>query len=244
MVDYLYDGSFEGLLCCVYAHYYTEKASGIFRRENYQPTMLNAFRETDADEEKARRVYEAIRREISPFDLERVYTAFLSSAPEKEMKILRYVVLGFKEGAKISRLYGNPTVFALQQIERKVLTEIHRLAGLVRFSVLQGGVLYAPIDPDHDVTERLADHFRERFKHDPFIIHDQKRAKALIAKGGDWYISDFDAGCLPALAEDEEAYRRLWKKYFGTIAIKERTNPRCQKNFMPIRYWKNLTETR
>jgi probable DNA metabolism protein len=42
----------------------------------------------------------------------------------------------------------------------------------------------------------------------------------------------------------EKEYQDLWKKYFETIAIKERTNPRCQKNFMPVRYWKNLTELR
>ena len=26
---YLYDGSFDGFLCCVYAHYYQESADGI-----------------------------------------------------------------------------------------------------------------------------------------------------------------------------------------------------------------------
>ena len=243
MIDYLYDGTFEGLLCCVFAHYYEEKAAGIFRQADYQPTMLHAARAVATDAEKAARVYGAIREKISSFDLERVYTAFLSSAPEKEMKILHYVVLGFREGAQVSRLHGHPVVFDLQRIEQKVHREIHRFTGLVRFSVLKGEVLYAPIEPDHDIIERLAGHFCDRFKCDPFIIHDRKRGKALIAKDGDWVISDFDESLLPALSEGEEAARRLWKNYFGATAIRERTNPRCQKNFMPVRYWKNLTET-
>ena len=242
MVDYLYDGSFEGFLCCVYAHYYEEKASGVFQKEQYQPSMLNAFREVPREEEKAVRVYEAIGDKISPFDLRRVYSAFLSKDEEKEMKILRYLILGFKEGPRTSMLHGNPVVFAVQRLEGEVTREVHRLKGLVRFTELKGGVLYAPIDPDHDVTERLAGHFNDRFKNDPFIIHDQTRSKALFAAGGDWYISDFDKSALPPLSESEEQCRRLWKKYFDTIAIKERTNPRCQKNFMPVRYWKNLTE--
>ena len=29
MQDYLYDGTFEGFLTCVYHHYYTEPAAGI-----------------------------------------------------------------------------------------------------------------------------------------------------------------------------------------------------------------------
>ena len=29
MAEYLYDGTFEGFLCCVYDHYYNEKATAI-----------------------------------------------------------------------------------------------------------------------------------------------------------------------------------------------------------------------
>ena len=29
MTDYLYDGTFEGILTCIYHHYYTDKATGI-----------------------------------------------------------------------------------------------------------------------------------------------------------------------------------------------------------------------
>jgi len=156
--------------------------------------------------------------------------------------LLKYIVLGFKYGPGIRLLHGNQIVFDVQQTEKKVTFEANRLAGLVRFTVLKGGVLYSPIEPDHDVCELLAKHFCDRFKHDPFIIHDKKRSKALIAAGGDFYISDFDTGCLPESEGDENEYRTLWKKYFETIAIRERVNPRCQKNFMPVRYWKNLTE--
>ena len=30
--------------------------------------------------------------------------------------------------------------------------------------------------------------------------------------------------------------------FFKTISIKERKNPRCQMQFMPKKYWKNLLE--
>ena len=108
--------------------------------------------------------------------------------------------------------------------------------------MLKGEVLYAPIEPDHDVCELLAEHFCDRFRNDPFIIHDKKRSKALVASAGEWYISEFTEQNLPALSDAESEYRELWKKYFSAIAIKERINPKCQRNFMPVRYWKNLTE--
>jgi len=95
MVDYLYDGSFDGLLCCIHSHYYEEHAAGIFLKADYQPSMLNASRDVAADEAKAARVYEAIEQKISYMDIGRVYRIFLSNAADKEMTILRYVTLGF-----------------------------------------------------------------------------------------------------------------------------------------------------
>jgi probable DNA metabolism protein len=105
-------------------------------------------------------------------------------------------------------------------------------------------MLYARIDPDHDVLEFLAPHFSDRFKSDPFIIHDTKRNKALIALHRRWHIADFteqDAQLFNNSAS-EKAYRDLWRSYFKTIAIKERKNSRCQRNLMPARYWQYLPE--
>ena len=42
--------------------------------------------------------------------------------------------------------------------------------------------------------------------------------------------------------KDEKLYQALWKTYFKAIAIKERRNPRKQRQDMPVRYWKYLTE--
>ena len=242
MVDYLYDGTFEGFLSCIYAHYYEEKASGIYFEENYQPNVFSGFRKIGSDEDNAFKVYDAIEKKISGADIGRVYHVFLSNDPDKENKLLKYIVLGFKAGSKVRFLHGDRTVFDVQALEHKVTREVERLSGLIRFTALRGGVLYSPIERDHDVCELLAPHFCDRLKNDPFIIHDKKRSKALIASGGDFYISEFTFQTLPEFDGDEKVYRGLWKKYFETIAIRERTNPRCQKNLMPVRYWKNLTE--
>ncbi len=64
MIDYLYDGTFEGILTCVYHHYYTEKASGIYRSDTYQSTLLGGCMEVETDPVKATTVYEAIEKKI------------------------------------------------------------------------------------------------------------------------------------------------------------------------------------
>lgn len=68
MLDYLYDGTFEGLLTCIYHHYYTDRASDICRRSCYQPNLLGGYLEVETDELKAVTVYEAIERKISTYD--------------------------------------------------------------------------------------------------------------------------------------------------------------------------------
>ena len=254
-MDYIYDGSFEGFLTCIYYHYYKEKASGIYCADSYQNNMLSRFYEVETDEEMAVTVYDGIEKKISNQALKRIYRVFLSNVENKETILLNYIVSGFKIGASIDLLHSNPTVFHVQQVEKKVTFEVHRLTGLVRFSVLQPSkawssnldkaeILYCSIDPDHDVLEFLAEHFSDRFKNDPFIIHDQKRGKALFSYKSSWHVEAFSKSDFLVEAEDERSWRQLWKEYFDTIGIKERINPKCQKRCMPTRYWKNLTEMR
>jgi len=47
---------------------------------------------------------------------------------------------------------------------------------------------------------------------------------------------------LPSTTSSEIAYQELWKLFFKTIAIRERTNSRCQMQFMPKKYWQDLIE--
>lgn len=242
MLDYLYDGTFEGILTCIYHHYYTDKASGIFTKECYQSNMLGGFMDVETEEIKAMTVYEAIEKKISSYDLKRIYKVYLSNDENKEMKILNYIVLGFKKGSAVSLLHGHPVVFDVQLIEKKINVEMERMLQFVRFRVMKNNVLYAEVEPDNDVIELIANHFCDRWKNDPFIIHDVGRDKALIAFRKHWYISAFSKANIPEESDEEHGYQKLWKHYFDNISIKERTNHRCQRNFMPIRYWKHLTE--
>lgn len=250
-MDYLYDGSFEGFLCCIYLHYYEEKATGIYPQDLYQNKLLQPWRVVETDEVQAEKVYEAIGSKISELSLKRVYYLFLSNSEEREKIALDYLRLGFRMGSRVDSIHSHPVVYDAQQLAQKVSKEAHLLTGLVRFSVLEvdsaEGVkelLYSKIEPDHDVLELLGEHFSDRFKGDPFLIHDARRGKALYSANGQWYIAPLDEKALPDQSEQEKAYRRMWKTYFDTIAIEQRINPACQKRMMPVRYWKNLTEMR
>jgi probable DNA metabolism protein len=242
MRDYLYDGSWEGFLTCIYHHYYQEPAHDIHPASTYQHTFISSATQVETNEDNAEKVYHAIEQKFSGYDQIRLYRGFLSSDPEKEKILLDYLVLGFQKGSSIGMHHGHPVVARFAKMEKKVSFEVHRLQGLVRFSQMTGDVLYAPITPDHDVTQLLAHHFCDRFSQENFIIHDTRRNKALLSSQGEYVISAFAPEDLPPLSQEENQVRALWKTYFETIAIKERTNRKCQRNFMPVRYWQHLTE--
>ena len=42
--------------------------------------------------------------------------------------------------------------------------------------------------------------------------------------------------------ETEAHYRLLWKRFYDTIAIRERENPQLRMTHMPKRYWGTMTE--
>lgn len=269
-VDYLYDGSYEGLLTCIYHHYYREAAAGIYSEEGYQPSLVNKYSVVGADPKYSSRVSWGIREKISAFSLRLVYYTYLSSCKGKENLILNYLLLGFRLGAKIDYNHTHPQVQPLHKAARLVRDEAERLLGFLRFSD-QGQFLYAALSPDHAILPLLADHFADRLAQERWIIHDLKRKMAVIYDGrisqekdgareetGDcagpaklkgkrsyrerrWYLTELDHQP-EAFAAEEEWYRELWKLYFDKISIASRRNPRLQAQFVPQRYRKHLTE--
>ncbi|MCL2493701.1 MAG: TIGR03915 family putative DNA repair protein [Clostridiales bacterium] len=242
-MNYLYDKSFEGFLTCVWHDYYSERAEGICAADgDYQLDLLRYGQTVETDAEKAARVLEAIERKISVWDAERLYRVQRTNEPEKEMKMLRYIRLGFRIGGRLRLLHGDPVVLAVQKAEQRLGAEAHRFCGILRFSSLGNNLLYASIEPDNDILEFIAPHFADRFRWDPFLIHDLRRGKALFAYNKEWKIAPLPADTKFAFSAEEDSFRTLWKRYFDAMAIKERTNPACQRRFLPARYWKHLPE--
>lgn len=245
-MEYIYDGTFEGLLCCFYAHVYEGQADNIMTEKNADQYSLASRKFIQSDEEKAEKVASAIEAKISSSCLRRCYRAYLSEQAGGEMDILAYVFFGFKTGSRVDLLHGNPIVRRMDELNIKVSRETDRLRGLLRFQVvcddLKKEILYAHIGPDADLIQLLMPHFLNRYRKEPFIIHDVNREKAAFASDGRWVMRPLSRDFAPEFAKSEQDYQALWKQYFRSAAIKQRINPRCQKNFMPKRYWKYLVE--
>ncbi|MGE4282884.1 MAG: TIGR03915 family putative DNA repair protein [Clostridia bacterium] len=243
MISYIYDNTFEGLLTAIYEAYYRRQVpEEIVPEEGFQEKLFcqNIYIETD--EQKADKVYQSIKKKISPQALQHVFYVFLSEMDGAETWIYQYLKFGWEVGRKIDFYEVDDRVLRIHKISRKVGGECHRLLGLVRFRLLSGEIYYAPIEPDNNIVALLAPHFTKRFAAQNWILHDVKRGIAAVYNKEEWIITELNIDQTLKLEEKELFYQQLWKQYFHSIAIEDRVNPRLQKRCMPMRYWKYLIE--
>lgn len=245
MLVYIYDGSFEGLLTVIHEVYHCKRIPDrIESYDNMQIGLLDEQINVTTDNIKSDKVYTSIIEKISEEALENAYHVFLSNETEKDLLIYLYLRLGWKLGNKLNLDLSNDTVLRVEKISTRVAFEVHRLMGFVRFKVVDGEqrVYYSVIEPDNNILELLAPHFAERYSDQNWVIHDKKRKKAAVYNRDTWTILSNVPEIYLMFSDEEKHYSELWRKFFKTIAIDIRKNPKLQKNLMPVRYWKHLVE--
>ncbi|MDR7855302.1 TIGR03915 family putative DNA repair protein [Tissierella sp.] len=243
MIQYIYDGSFDGLLTSIYEAYYREEdIDDIVAEDSMEENFLIRRVFIATEMEKATKVYKAIEDKISEESLRRVFYSYLSELPRHGRIILEYIRLGFKFGPQVDLNLSNDIVLKMDNIYRKVSGERHRMLGLVRFKQLENGLFYSSIEPDHNIVGLIAPYFVSRMTNENWVIHDVKRGIGALYNGKEWIIQDIKIKDDLLLKEEEEEYQQLWKAYFKSIAIETKINPKLQKRCMPMRYWKHLVE--
>jgi probable DNA metabolism protein len=246
-MDYLYDGTFEGLLTCIYYHYKKVKATGIYEMKSYQQSIINDFEIIETEVNKAEVVSDAIVNKISREAYIHVYYCFLSGNEKKDNIILVFLIFAFKYGKETMNFYSHEKVLPINEISLKVSREVHRFLGILRFTDIDGK-LYAKFSPDNDILILMIEHFADRYKYEKFIIHDERRNKAVIYSNDLWqmidvnFIDGIDGISELGYSQNEKLIQCLWKQYFTDMAIKERENTNLQFQFVPARYRKNITE--
>ena len=153
----------------------------------------------------------------------------------------------------------DPDTEQVQAAAFKVVREFDRLRGLLRFKPEPGrsrvagppenyepGVdkdrcYTARCAPDHFVLPLLGDHFWRRFGEQSWAIIDEKRNLILSSNNGKKPILHKHGNNLKQKKSSDQL-EDLWKNYFRSINNEERSNPGLQKQFLPDRYRKYLTE--
>ncbi|MCL2408252.1 MAG: TIGR03915 family putative DNA repair protein [Oscillospiraceae bacterium] len=256
-VVYVYDGSFPGFLCCVHESVYaSELPFDIFPDTDDAPLSLMDVKYIETDDDKARRVHASIPAKISKRAAELTRTVFLSCMKQKELRLLEFLLRAYREGGAMLNNFGDAIISPLLKAEKHLLGEAHLLKGFVRFADVGGG-LVATITPKNYILPFISGHFTSRFRDEDFMIFDKTNRAALVHQRNPQRIGDslewvhgkgeiirIDSIEFPEVSEQEAKYQSLWKRFYDTVAIEGRENPRCRMTHMPRRYWENMLEVK
>ena len=240
-VCYEYDGSFEGFLTCVFDSYAHREEPVCFQTPEEDAYTLWDTRRVDGDREKAARVFRSLDARLGRGAARLTYRAFLTCLEEKELHIYRFLQYGYRRGRGIMGELGHPRVSTLLQAVRRLESEAHLYTGFVRFSDC-GGVLAGEIEPKNQVLPLVCAHFTRRYNTQRFLLYDRTHGQVLVHQPGRWAIVPAEGFQLPPAGEEELRWRALWRRFFDTVAIRERHNPRCQNTHLPKRFRGQMTE--
>ena len=166
---YAYDGTYDGMLCCVWAaFFYKENPCEIWPFEEEQPTLYR-LRQVDTAAEPAQRVQNGIRARLGTRAEQWVLDAWYSALPRRELAILEFLKLGFAKGPCVTAMPGHPQVAPLYAASRALHNEAHLLTGFLRFTDY-GGTLVARIRPKNQVLPFLEPHFSARFPRERYLF--------------------------------------------------------------------------
>lgn len=244
---YLYDGTFNGLLSVAF-YCYINKAipCNVVAEEKYIHNLLETARFIPTSEVSAERVFNGMYRVASKEAVYDCYNAFLSGNANKELPILKYILNSFEIGPNICNMLSIDYVLDVVKLRKNVLMEAHRFDGLVRLQEIGNNLWYASVHPDNNIIENVGQFLMRRFPMQNLILHDKNRNLAFmysVLKPNNYEIIEVPENIqFSIFSEDEIKFQSLWKIFFKSVVIKERTNPRLQMQFMPKKYWKDLTE--
>ncbi len=223
MTTAVFDGSFEGLL----------------ELSAFLHTAKLDFDEVSDMEDNSSLFSENIYSEgdhfprLETLDIAKLKTVFLAHDPKAYKAIVRHYIESMDDAPTLE------TTAKLNELEHIVSREAHKYKGFIRFEMSEVG-FFARIAPKHDILPLLAPHFWERFGDERVIFDEARGVAAVIDKNGYRLMSasvdKFEKH------ESEKKFEWLWKRFFESVAIKERTNKKLQQSFVPLRYREFMPE--
>ncbi|MFA7085609.1 MAG: TIGR03915 family putative DNA repair protein [Aliarcobacter sp.] len=237
----VYDGTFEGVLSLVYEVYYKRLNPIKIYKTLPNEILFEEILEIITLKDNAIKVLNAIKTKFPKEILEKILNIFMCDSKDFEMALLEYIVIGFKDSKQLYNI-NNSCVFYLNNLEKELFRVTHKLTGFIRFEELEDKTLYAKIESKFNIVYFLGKHFLKRFNNQNFIIHDLNRKLAFVKMQNDYSIKEVAFFDEPNYSKSEEKFQKLWKSFFSKVTIKERINPKLQKQMVPLLYRTYMSE--
>lgn len=259
MLGFYYDKTFEGLLCAVFDAFKLKKMPEcLLTADDVVPLLLSESHQVEYRNSKYERVYTALQKKLSPIALNQLLFTWLSELPESDLIIFRYICKVFKSNRSIETDFGDPDVLAIHDIAKKVNKEKHHIQQFVRFNSIQNPandidekIYFAVIEPIYNALPLTTRFFKDRYADQKWAIYDEKRQygyfynleklEQISLNEDDHLIVDNKIN-QDYLTDDEKRFQTMWYRYCNALTIKERINPKLQRQNMPKRFWHHLPE--
>ena len=247
-IVYLCEDTPDGIFTAIYdawAARIPDEQLSIRVQNNYMMEFFTDYVEVQTDLEKAVKVARSVNRKIGTDAYDMIYKTALSCEEEKIDVIYRFLKLGFSYGHSVVAMHADDRVCRLFEYSRAVTNEAHLFREFVRFGESDEGILISRIKPKNQVLPLIAYHFSDRFPEEDFVILDETHRMGLFhAKGQTAYLSPLTQEALDNIWKHNQGqmYEDLWRTFFRTIAIQERTNKQCQRNHCALRYRDYMVE--
>lgn len=244
----------EGIFTAIYRAYEWKLDHGSARIQPGEDDLhlFARYLQVETDVHLAAKVANTLVRRFGEETYEDICCALASERPDRAQAVYETVVLGLsgQVRGKLLEALTYPCVHRVFELARRVHKEEHRMKMFVRFRELEGGILFAQIEPDADVTAMVMPHFADRFPLENFLIADTRRGIAGVhGAGKEWFLirlEERDRFRLEKVAahytEEEREMGELFRHFCTSAAIRERRNLQLQKQFMPLKYRWFMTE--
>lgn len=251
MIVFYYDKTFEGLLTAVFDAYSRKTfPDRLLAEGEIEPLFISERYTVITCEESATRVWSALQKKLSKPACNMLTYAWLSETEGSDDLLFRYICKAFDNKESIETNFGDQDVLQIHQLARKVGHESQYLKQFVRFQKAADDIFFAPVSPIYNALPLAIGHFADRFADQKWIIYDLKRnygfyydlhtvTEMTLDNNDNFLDGKLDE---KLMAEDEKLFQELWKGYFKAMTIKERINLKLQRQHMPKRFWKLLTE--
>lgn len=237
----VYDGTFEGFLSLVYEVYYKKLKPTKIYKTLPNEILFEEILEINSSKESGIKVLNAIKTKFPKEILEKILNIFMCDSKDFEMALLEYIVIGFKDSKQLYNI-NNSCVFYLNNLEKELFKNVHRMSGFTRFEELEDKTLYAKIESKFNIVYFLGRHFLKRFNNQNFIIHDINRKLAFVKIENDFSVQEVAFFDEPNYSPNEEKFQKLWKSFFSGVTINERTNLKLQTQMVPLLYRTYMSE--
>ena len=243
-IIYLYDGSFEGFLCCVFESFLQHELPFAVWTPQQETSALYPIKEIITDSVKAQRVFASLSRKLGSETEYLVSRDFLSGQEDKELLLLRFLHLAFALGSGTVKRMGHPDVAPLYKMQKSLDWEVDKFQGFIRFEEHEG-MLGAVIHPKNYILPLIRGHFCARFPEENFMIYDASHQAVLLYQDHHAQLLELAAPLeLPPPSEREQQFQALWTQFYKTLEVQARHNERGRMSHCPKRFWADMVEMR